>query len=258
MLDKHLDKKQNSLFVGTLSKGLRLLRAFDESHTSLSLTELVALTGLEKSAVQRLAHTLHVEGMLDKDPATRRFRPSHAWLELAYAYYWSDPLIARAMPKLVELSRSIGETVNLAQISGDHIIYVLRLPNQRTHFAASIVGRRLPAIATAAGRVMLATWPQAEWEAATNEWPVHVVTPRTVTDRDAIRQDIADAVRNGYTITSNQMILNEISVAAPIRGIDGRALAAVQVSVSAHSFDVERVKQEILPLLQETANGILA
>jgi DNA-binding IclR family transcriptional regulator len=258
MPDKDTDKSRNSLFVGTLSKGLRVLRAFDESHTSLSLAELVVRTGLDKSAVQRLAHTLHVEGMLDKDPTTRRFRPSHAWLELAYVYYWSDPLIARAMPKLVELSRSIGETVNLAQMSGDHIIYALRLPNQRTHFAASIVGRRLPAIATAAGRVMLATWPQAEWEAAVATWPIQAVTPKTVTDREAIRLDVEQAMRNGFTITANQMILNEISIALPVRGIDSRAQAAVQVSVSSHNFDFDRVRREILPALQDTANGILA
>lgn len=64
-----MEKKQNPLFVGTLAKGLRLLRAFDESHVSLSLAELVARTGLEKSAVQRMAHTLHHEGMLSVIPA---------------------------------------------------------------------------------------------------------------------------------------------------------------------------------------------
>lgn len=250
--------KRDPLFAGTLAKGLRILRAFDERNTALSLSELVQRTGLEKSAVQRLAHTLHVEGMLEKDPGTRRFRPSHAWLELAYAYYWSDPLIARALPRLIGLSRKIGETVNLAQLSGDHIIYSLRLPNQRSHFAASIVGRRLPAIATAAGRVMLASWPAADADRAIDDWPVTAMTPKTVTDREAIRADVRLAAQNGYAITRNQMILNEISVAAPVRGIGGRADAAVQVSVSSHSYDEARIHAEILPPLQDAANGILA
>jgi len=60
-----LEKKQNTLYVGSLAKGLRLLRAFDESHTELSLVELAARSGLDKSAVQRLANTLHIEGMVD-------------------------------------------------------------------------------------------------------------------------------------------------------------------------------------------------
>jgi IclR family pca regulon transcriptional regulator len=146
-----LEKKQNTLYVGSLAKGLRLLRAFDESHTELSLVELAARSGLDKSAVQRLANTLHIEGMLEKDPATRRYRPSHAWLELAYAYYWSDQLVGQAIPKLIDLSQEIGETVNLAELSKDHIIYVSRLPCQRTYFAATVIGRRLPALSTSAG-----------------------------------------------------------------------------------------------------------
>ena len=58
-----MEKKQNTLYVGSLAKGLRLLRAFDESHTELSLVELAGRSGLDKSAVQRLANTLHIEGM---------------------------------------------------------------------------------------------------------------------------------------------------------------------------------------------------
>lgn len=251
-----MEKKQNPLFVGTLAKGLRLLRAFDESHVSLSLAELVARTGLEKSAVQRMAHTLHHEGMLERDPGTRRYRPSHAWLELAYAYYWSDPLISRALPKLVEFSRAYGETVNLAQISGDHIIYSLRLPNQRTQFAASIVGRRLPALGTASGRVMLATWSSDEVTHALENWPIRSATPKTITDREAIAEDIARAKNDGYSITDGQMMLNEISLAVPVISIDGRANAAVQVSVSSLTYDEARLKGEILPALLDTAGGI--
>lgn len=248
--------KQNSLYVGTLAKGLRLLRAFDETHVSLSLTELIERTGLEKSAVQRMAHTLHAEGMLDRDPDTRRYRPSHAWLELAYAYYWSDPLIARALPKLIELSRNMGETVNLAQISGDHIIYALRLPNHRTHFAASIVGRRVPALATASGRVILATRPEAEFREACANWPLPAVTPKTVTDRAAVVNDVIAAKRNGYAITEAQVLLNEISLAVPIIGPNGRAEAAVQVSMSSLAYDLDHVRRDILPVLLDTTASI--
>ncbi|WOI57651.1 IclR family transcriptional regulator [Palleronia sp. LCG004] len=258
MSEKSASRKADPLHAGTLAKGIRILRAFDEENVSLSLSDLVRRTGLEKSAAQRLAHTLHVEGMLEKDPVTRRFRPSHAWLQLAYAYYWSDPLIARALPRLIEFSRRIGETVNLAQMSGDHIIYSLRLPNQRTHFGASIVGRRLPAIATAAGRAMLSTWPEEEVDRAIAEWPITAMTPKTVTDRLAIREDVRRGAQNGYVITRNQMILNEVSIAAPVKGMDGRAEAAVQVSVSGHAYEEARIRAEILPFLHDAANGILA
>ncbi|MGR3703194.1 MAG: IclR family transcriptional regulator [Paracoccaceae bacterium] len=251
-----MEKKQNTLFVGSLAKGLRLLRAFDETHTELSLGDLAQRTGLDKSAVQRLANTLLIEGMLDKDPITRRFRPSHAWLELAYAYYWSDQLVGQAIPKLIDLSQDLGETVNLAELSGDHIIYVSRLPCKRTYFAATVIGRRLPALSTSGGRAMIATFPPEEREHAIRTWPLKVFTPQTTLDRDSIRDSINTAVRKGFAISSGQMILSEIGVACPITGPSGRAFAAVQCSVSAHLWTPERVEAEILPRLQDTANAI--
>ncbi|MDK3019217.1 IclR family transcriptional regulator [Pseudodonghicola flavimaris] len=252
----HAPGKQNTLYVGALAKGLRLLHAFDESHTRLSLSELSERTGLDKSATQRFANTLHLEGMLDKDPRTRRYSPSHAWLQMAYAYYWSDTLVARAMPRLIELSQQIGETVNLAELSEDHIIYVSRLPCKRTHFAASIAGRRLPALSTSAGRVMLSTFPEAERQEALQNWPLHPYTPRTTLDRGKIADMVAQAVEQGYVISHHEMILNETSIAAPVRSPGQTAFAAVQCSVSSYSWPEERIREEILPYLQDTANSI--
>ena len=251
-----MKSKQDTLYVGSLAKGLRLLRAFDEGHSDLSLGELAQRTGLDKSGTQRLANTLHIEGMLDKDPVTRRFRPSHAWLEMAYAYYWSDPLIGQAMPKLISLSQDLCETVNLAEISGDHIIYVSRLPCKRTYFAATIIGRRLPALSTSAGRAILATFPEDERRRAVAEWPITPFTPNTTLDRAEIADRIEQAAGEGFAISTGQMILNEIGVASPIIGHDGRALAAVQCSVSAHTWTRESVVADLVPKLQDTANAI--
>ncbi len=248
--------KQNTLYLSTLAKGLQVLRAFDETHTELSLSGLAEITGLDKSAVQRLANTLHVEGMLDKDPMTRRYRPSHAWLQMAYAYYWSDPLVARAMPKLIDLSRRLGETVNLAELSGEKIIYAARLPCTRTIFAASVPGRMVPALCTSGGQAILATFPAAEREAAIRGWHLHAHTSDTTVDRAEISRQIDDVIRFGYAITHHQMIQSEIGIACAIRGPDGRSRAAVHCSVSSHHWDDARIRAEILPWLLDAANTV--
>ncbi|SHL30453.1 IclR family transcriptional regulator [Roseibium suaedae] len=251
-----MNAKQNTLFVSSLAKGLKILRAFDDQHTDLSLMDLVERTGLDKSATQRLANTLHVEGMLDKDPVTRRYRPSHAWLELAFAYYWADPIVGRTLPKLIELSQQLGETVNLAELSGDHIIYINRLPCKRTHFAATVVGRKLPALMTTSGRVMIATCPEEERKRIVETWSLRAFTPHTVLDREELGRAVEQAARDGYAIATSQMIIGELAIAAPIIGPDGRSIAAIQCSVSAHHYDEERLLKEILPALRDTANAI--
>ncbi|WP_137701600.1 IclR family transcriptional regulator [Marimonas lutisalis] len=256
-MDDRTKTKQNTLYVASLAKGLRLLRTFDETHSELSLAELAARSGLDKSAAQRLANTLHLEGMLDKDATTRRYRPSHAWLEMAYAYYWSDPLVAQAMPKLIELSQQIGETVNLAELSGDHIIYVTRLPCKRSSFAATVVGRRVPALLTTSGRAILSSFPAEERAAALRNWPVRGYTPHTTVDRGELFQAVETALTDGYAIAHNQLLPNETAVACPVLSPEGRAFSAVQVSVSSLQWSEARIKAEILPVLQDTAHGLM-
>ncbi|MBR9864741.1 MAG: IclR family transcriptional regulator [Rhodobacteraceae bacterium] len=248
--------KQNTLFVASLAKGLSIMKAFDENHTEMSLPELAERTGLEKSAVQRLANTLHLEGMLEKDPNTRRFRPSHAFLNLAYSYLWSDPLIPVAMPKLIDLSQELAETINLAEMSGDHIIYVSRLPCKRTYFAATVIGRRLPVLSTSSGRAMLGTHPKDLREKAVAEWSLRRFTPSTTLDREDIARSVEKAHVDGFAISRNQMILNEIGVAAPICGPSGKAFAAIQCSVSSFQWSEEEIQKKIVPLLLDTANAM--
>ncbi|GGA27329.1 IclR family transcriptional regulator [Amylibacter cionae] len=232
------------------------MKAFDENHTEMSLPELAERTGLEKSAVQRLANTLHLEGMLEKDPHTRRFRPSHAFLNFAYSYLWSDPLIPVAMPKLIDLSQELGETINLAEMSGDHIIYVSRLPCKRTYFAATVIGRRLPVLSTSSGRAMLGTHPDEVRQQAVADWTLRRLTPSTTLDREEIARSVEKARIDGFAISRNQMILNEIGVAAPICGPSGVAYAAIQCSVSSFQWSEDEIQKKIVPLLLDTANAM--
>lgn len=251
-----MNERQNTLFVGSLAKGLRILHAFDAQHTEMSLRELAERTGLDKSATQRLANTLHVEGMLDKDPITRRFRPSRAWVKLAYAYFWSDPLVALAMPKMIDLSQKIDSTIALAELMGDHIIYVNRLPNRSSPFSATLPGRHLPALSCAAGRAILSTWPSDQLEQAVETWTVGQFTPKTLQERGQIREQIERAAELGYAATQDQMILNKSGVSVAIRGPDGIAQASLQCSVSSHHWSWDRIRTEILPHILEAAASI--
>jgi DNA-binding IclR family transcriptional regulator len=175
---------------------------------------------------------------------------------LAYAYYWSDPLVALAMPKLIDLSQQLNETINLAQLSGEQIVYVSRLPCQRSYFAATVVGRSLPALSTSAGRAMLSTHSEEARKTAVETWVLRQFTQHTTLDRALIGARIQQAAEEGFAISHGQMILNEIGVAAPITGPDGLAHAAVQCSVSSTHWDEARVREEIVPHLLDTARAI--
>lgn len=248
-------REQNTLFVGSLEKGMRVLAAFDQNHTAMGLTELAERTGLEKSAAQRLSNTLHKIGYLNKDSETRRYSPSLKFLELANAYWWSDPLIQLAMPKLIEVGNRFHERINLARLDGHDIVYVVRIPTQLTRFEAMIAGRRLSALTTSSGRAMIARLPDAERRKAVRTWPIVALTRKTTRDRTKIAAAIDDAAKHGYGLTQDESLLNEIGIAAPILGHDGRPIAAVQCSVSSLRWTLDKVRREIAPHLIEVANS---
>ena len=101
-----------------------------------------------------------------------------------------------------------------------------------------------------------ARFPEPERRKAIRTWPIVALTPKTTRDRTKIAAAVEDAVKTGYGLTQNESILNEIGIAAPILGHDGRPIAAVQCSVSSLRWSLDKVKREIAPRLIEVANSV--
>ncbi|MGX1500142.1 IclR family transcriptional regulator [Roseibium aggregatum] len=255
-MTKTIKEKQDTLFVGSLEKGLRIMAAFNSHRTELGLTELADIVGLDKSAAQRFTNTLHKTGYLMKDPESRRFRPSLKFLELAAAYMWSDPFVQLAMPKLIDLSHDLGERINAARPAGTDIIYVIRIPTQLTSFSAMLIGNKVQALSSSSGRIMLAHMSEEERRIALETWPIDQITPRTITDRTLLAREVEEAAQQGYGITVSQNIINEIGIAAPVFDRTRKVAGTVQCSVSSLKWSLDRVHAEIAPRLMEVANSI--
>jgi DNA-binding IclR family transcriptional regulator len=246
--------RQDTLFVSSLEKGMRVLAAFDETHTDMGLRDLALATGLDKSATQRFANTFHRLGYLEKDPQTRRYRPAIKFLELANAFLFADETVRAAMPRLIDLRQALGETVNLALLDGDSIVYAARMPNARTSYAAAIVGRRAPALNTSSGRAMLSLRPPEERRRCVEEWPMKRYTQNTVMDRVTVQRLVDEAAETGYAIGYDELLMNEVGIAAPVRG--KRRSAAIQCSVSGLKWDRARIEAAIVPRLVDAANSL--
>lgn len=247
------ESDRNPLIISSLAKAMTLLRAFGDNNSVLGITDLVRLTGIEKSSVQRILATLYAEGMLNRDNRTRRYRLSNQWLHMAYAHYVAEPLTSQVLPRLFDLQQQIGQSLNLAEICGTSIIYSVRMPVKRTNFEGTLIGRTHPALNTSGGRAILATWDADARREAVETWPVGQYTPRTTTDRGEIAELIEQAREDGFAISLQEMLLNEIGIGAPIKSSAGKARAAIHCSVSMADWSVERVRREIAPILVDTA-----
>ena len=143
---------RNPLFVGSVAKCFDVLEALNAAARPVALTELAALASLERSAVQRITHTLAALGYLRQHQQTRAFTIASRMLDFGHTVLATDPVRAAALPHLARLNAATGETVNLMEIEGHDIVYVARFPSVHAVSVDLHVGSRLPAFCTAAGR----------------------------------------------------------------------------------------------------------
>ncbi|VVE33282.1 IclR family transcriptional regulator [Pandoraea cepalis] len=247
---------RSSLFVGSTEKTFQVLHAFDGPARYMTLGDIAKAAGLDRSATQRLVHTLEVLGYLFRVPETRTYGLTTKVLQFSYNYIRANDLVEKAAPYLLDIFRRVGETTNLQELDGHEIVYIARFPGQHLVNIGIVVGARLPAMFTASGIAMLSRLPDARVREILANTSLEPMTPYTTTDEKKLLERIQTAARRGYAIVESETVMGDISVAAPITDHDGYAVAAINISVPTSRWTRERVEAELAPHVQVAATSI--
>lgn len=246
----------NPLNVKSIHKAFLVLEAFRGGDRHLSLGELAAATGLDKSAVQRFTHTLRAMGYLEQDPATRRYALGRRVLDLAYGYLRNHPLVERAAPILADLRRTTRERVDLSLLDGTDALYVFRMQSKRETFAAALIGRRVPLFCSAGGRAMLACMTDEEARGLVERSERPAFTADTRTDPVRIMAEVRRARRQGYGFQVGEWRPAELVVAAAIVDRGGAPVGAVHIAASVGEWKPEEFERRMAPLVKGAAQSI--
>jgi PcaR/PcaU/PobR family beta-ketoadipate pathway transcriptional regulator len=248
--------RRSSLFVGSLEKGMQVLRAFDRERRVMGLSEIAEASGLDKSSVQRFTFTLHALGYLRKDESTRKYTLSPRVLELGFAYLQTDSLVEYATPRMYEANRQSGESVNITELLGTEVVYVARAPGRHVISVDIFLGMRIPAYACAPGRAILAFLDEAAAAAILDQSELRKFTPKTITSRSGLLRELAHIRSRGYAIAEEQCYEGEISIAAPIFNSTRQPIAALNISVPDSRWSAEQVEDQLAPIVIEASRGI--
>lgn len=242
-------------FVNSLARGLEVLRAFDDAHATMTLSEVAAKTGLTRAGARRFLLTLTELGYVAKDD--RLFRLTPKVLGLGYAYLSSMPLSEKAQPFLESITERVGESCSLAVLDGEDVVYIARSAARRLLMVGIHVGTRLPAHITSMGRVLLADLPEAELAGHLARVKLFPRTPRSIVDMRQLREEIDTVRRQGYAILDQELEQGVRSIAVPVMARKcGRAIAAINISTNVATVPKERLLREFLPVLQKTVARI--
>jgi IclR family pca regulon transcriptional regulator len=238
-----------------LAKGLAILELFGAHNGRLTVSTAAEQTGITRAAARRCLLTLAALNYLSHDG--KYFTPAPRLLRLGSAYLGGDGLAAAAAPILDRLRDEIGESVSLAVADGDEILFVARSAATRVVSAAVKIGARWPMYCTAAGRVLLAARPDAEFEAYLANGRFERLTPKTVVDRDRLRRVIEETRRRGYGAGDEGVEIGLRAVAVPVYSPAGMVVAAMAVSAASARMTIGAMEQSIVPALRQAADRLL-
>lgn len=199
--------------VQSVGKALDVLEILVSSPGDLSLSDITAATGQPMPTVHRLVRTLLDRGYLRQLP-NRRYALGTELIVVGQAARstfgtWSTPILA-------ELVAGFGETVNLAVLDGDDVVYVGQSPSPHAMRMFTEIGRRMKPHATGVGKALLAQVPDDQITALLRRTGMPERTPHTLTTPQAFLQAVHEARRAGFAMDNEETELGVRCVAVAL------------------------------------------
>jgi IclR family acetate operon transcriptional repressor len=247
---KAIPKTGDLAATSVIRRAFDVLGAFAGRPSRLTLSELVDHTGLPKTTVHRVALELVALGALERRNGGYALGPR--LFELGQFVPRHRRLRDVALPYMHDLYNVTRATVQLAVLDGLEVLCVEIVHGHRRVSVPSSRGGRMPFHCTGLGKAIVAFSPPELVEQALARRLVRR-TPRTITDREVLRLELARIRREGVAFDRGEAERRLICAAAPITRADGTALAAVSVSMEHRS----RVGlSRLAPMVKRAADAI--
>ena len=239
--------------VQSVDRAISILQVLARRGVS-GVTEISVELSVHKSTVSRLLGTLEGRGLVEQTSSRGRYRLGPAVVPLAAGVTKRHDLTVISRAVCNALASDVGETVNVVVQEGRGVVTLDQVIGSSAITTVNWVGQRNPLHATSSGKVFLASMPPVELQTYLSV-ELTRFTKYTITDPEQLESELAAVREHGYALAMEEQELGLAAVAAPIRSLDGRVIAALAVSGPTMRID-EAAIHRIAPRLQAAAAQI--
>lgn len=240
---------------GTVGKALEVLDQVAAFGRPVRFGELLAQSAFPKPTLYRFLQTLTNQQMLAYDSERQTYSPGLRLVRLAHTAWDQSTLAPVARRHIDALSKTVGETVHLAQLDNAQVLYIDKRNAGKPVQMYSQAGKVGPAYCTGVGKVMLAFLDEDAAETVIEQQSFHVFTEHTIDSAEALRAELSDIRQNGYGFDREEHEPGIICVAMPILSDTGRVLGALSVTSTTGRTNLAGL-EGFVPVLRDTAAKI--
>lgn len=240
--------------MGGLAKGLAIIEAFSTTRREMTVAKAAQAAGISRASARRCMLTLADLGYVRQVGSA--YLPTPRMLRLGDAFFESSSLPQLAQSHLDDARDELNEAISLAVLEEGQAVFVARAEVTRPVSSYVRLGAKLPAFASATGRVLLADLSDDEVDAYLKSADLAPLSTKTVTDVGRLHDLIAEVRAQGYALINEELELGMLAMAVPVRNRQGEAVAALSISASIARVGVEQAKREFLPVLKARAEAL--
>lgn len=246
--------KARRMRLSSVANAIRLTKAFSENEFEMGISALAIRLGLAKSTVHRLATTLVEYDILEQNRETGKYRLGLALFELGTLVRRKMDTASESRAQMYSLAEMTGETVQLAVLDHQSVLYIRILESRQAVRMSTIAGSRAPAHCTSVGKILLAHQaPEVVKQIIDNGLKRY--TSNTITDPAVLAEELVTIRAKGYAIDDEEIEVGLRCVSAAIRNHSGRVIAAISVAAPVQRMTKKNV-QTTAPTVVAAADAI--
>jgi IclR family transcriptional regulator, KDG regulon repressor len=216
--------------IHVIDRAAQILDCFGFDHQELSVSEIGAKTGLHRSTAHRILMALEYNDLIKQNPSTGKYHLGIKLFKLGHQAVSQLNLREICRPFLSRLMNDTKETIHLAVLDDDQVLYLDKVEGPHALRMPSRVGRHIPTYCTSLGKAMLSCLDDQEVKSILRRQTLKPHTENTVKNINQLLADLRSVRKRGYAVDNEEIEIGLRCVGAPLRDYTGGMVGAISVA----------------------------
>jgi IclR family KDG regulon transcriptional repressor len=227
--------------IHVIDRAAQILDTFGFDHQELSVSEIGAKTGLHRSTAHRILMALEYNDLIKQNPDTGKYHLGIKLFKLGHQAVSQLNLREICRPFLSRLMNETQETIHLAVLDDDQVLYLDKVEGPHALRMPSRVGRHIPTYCTSLGKAMLSCLDDHEVKNIFRSRALRPYTVNTVKTLDRLLTELRVIRRRGYSVDNEEIEIGLRCVGAPIKDHTGAMVGAISTAAPSARLAAQKI-----------------